>query len=107
MLIIFKSKASGDVIMFGDVGKQLLGVMGKRPDAQGIITPEQLPDAIHQLKEAIARNKGQPAAKEEPDTEQNSNGGERAFISLAVRALPLLELLERSHKAKAPVTWGA
>ena len=107
MLIIFKSKASGDVIMFGDIGKQLLGVMGKRPEPQGIITPEQLPDAISRLQDAIARSKAPPAVKDAPDTEENAAGSERASISLAVRAIPLLELLQRSHKAKAPVIWGA
>ena len=38
MLITFKSKASGDVIMFGDVAKRLMEVMGKSPDNQGIVT---------------------------------------------------------------------
>jgi hypothetical protein len=107
MLIIFKSKASGDVIMFGDVGKQLLSVMGKSPEPKGIITPEQLPDAIQRLQDAIARSKAQPADTTEADDTPKAADGERVFVSLAVRAVPLLQLLERSLKAKTPVIWGA
>ena len=47
MLIVFKSPASGDVIMFEKNGKEMLGVLGKDPsDAKGIVTVEQLPGAI-------------------------------------------------------------
>ena len=47
MLIIFKSPASGDVIMFEKNGKEMLSVLGKDPaDAKGIVTVEQLPGAI-------------------------------------------------------------
>ena len=47
MLIIFKSPASGDVIMFEKNGKEMLGVLGKDPaDAKGIVTVEQLPAEV-------------------------------------------------------------
>jgi len=109
MLITFKSKASGDVIMFGDVAKRLMEVMGKSPDDQGIVTVEQLPDALARLKEAVAEDKAQQAQPEEdapPQVEKTSDGGQREFVSLARRATPLIELLEYSLKAKVPVVWG-
>lgn len=54
MIITFKSKASSDVIMFGDVAKQMLRIMGKREDVPGIVTVEQLPEAVARLKAAVA-----------------------------------------------------
>jgi hypothetical protein len=109
MLIVFKSKASGDVMMFGEVALQLLNVMGKGRSEQGIITVEQMPDTIARLKRAMAENKVQQASN--PDADDSAHEPARASdrsasVSLAVRAVPLLELLERSHKAKVPVLWG-
>lgn len=106
MLIVFKSKASGDVIMFGDVALQLLDVIGKGRDKQGIITVEQLPDAIHRLEQAAADSKAKTTAPREPEPERAPDGDRSTTVSLALRVVPLIELLERSHRAKTPVTWG-
>lgn len=106
MLIIFKSPASGDVIMFEKNGKEMLSVLGKDPqDAKGIVTVEQLPAAIAALKAAIEADKarGAEAPDQEPAEESKTPGG---VVSFFQRAVPLLELLERSQKDKEPVTWG-
>ena len=42
MIVVFKSKASGDVIMFGDVADNMMRAIGKEPTPQGIVTVEQL-----------------------------------------------------------------
>ena len=42
MIITFKSKAAGDVIMFADVAERLMLLMGKDKTPQGIITVEQI-----------------------------------------------------------------
>lgn len=105
MLIIFKSPAGGDVIMFEKNGKAMLEVLGKDPaDAKGIVTVEQLPAAIDTLKAAIATDKARQAEQGEPD-EADAKPGD-GNVSFFQRAVPLLELLERSLKDKKPVTWG-
>ncbi len=109
MLITFKSKASGDVIMFGDVAQRLMEVMDKSPGDQGIVTVEQLPDALARLKAAVAEDKVNQAPTEDdaqPKIEETAEGDQREFVSLARRAVPLIELLEYSLKAKVPVVWG-
>ncbi len=109
MLIIFKSPASGDVIMFEKNGKEMLGVLGKDPaDAKGIVTVEQLPGAIAAVKAAIESDKARRAeqAKEAADPVENGAEPSGGGVSFFQRAVPLLELLERSLKDKAPVTWG-
>ena len=108
MLIVFKSPASGDVIMFEKNGKEMLGVLGKDPsDAKGIVTVEQLPGAIAAVRTAIEADKAQLAAQaaeaEAEEAEAKPAGGGVSFFQ---RAVPLLELLERSLKDKVPVTWG-
>lgn len=109
MIVTFQSPASGDVIMFGDVAKRMMELMGKEPTAKGIVTVEQLPEAIARLRAAIEEDKRQRAGRspeELPQTERAENGTTRPWVSLAQRALPLLELLEWSLKKKKPVVWG-
>jgi hypothetical protein len=109
MIITFKSPASGDVIMFGDVAHRLMEIMGKEAGDKGIVTVEQLPDAIARLRAAIAADKAQRAGTADEDLPHSeAAGGEskRDYVTLAQRAAPLLELLEWSLKKKKPVTWG-
>ena len=111
MIVTFQSAASGDVIMFGDVAKRMMELMGKAVTDKGIVTVEQLPEAIARLKAAIEEDKRQRAGLQDEDlpaTEPVGDGakGSRPFVSLAQRALPLLELLEWSLKKKKPVVWG-
>ena len=63
MIVIFQSPASGDVIMFGDVAKRMMKLMGKEPSDKGIVTVEQLPDAIARIKAAIEEDKRQRAGR--------------------------------------------
>ena len=112
MIVTFQSPASGDVIMFGDVAQRMMKLMGKEPADKGIITVEQLPDAIARLKAAIEEDKRQRAGLSEEDLPQTepdvgkSVKSSRPFVTLTQRAVPLLELLEWSLKKKKPVVWG-
>ncbi|OHC61853.1 MAG: hypothetical protein A3H93_08820 [Rhodocyclales bacterium RIFCSPLOWO2_02_FULL_63_24] len=112
MIVTFQSPASGDVIMFGDVAQRMMKIMGKDPTDKGIVTVEQLPEAIARLKAAIEEDKQQRAGlqdedlpRTEPDGGTNAKSS-RPFVTLTQRAVPLLELLEWSLKKKKPVVWG-
>lgn len=108
-IVTFKSAATADVIYFGDVAKRMMELMGKDPDAKGIVTVEQLPEAIARLKAAIAADKERHrrlVQEEEHGNEAAEGGGTRPAVSLTQRALPLLEMLEESLAAKKPVMWG-
>lgn len=109
MLVIFQSQAAGDVIMFGDVAYRMMEVMGKAPEPRGIVTVEQIPEAVARLKAALAADRthhAEIAAREEPEFEKTPDGSERPKISLTQRAIPLIELLELSLKNGKPVVWG-
>lgn len=106
MLIKFKSKASGDVIMLGESGKEMLRLLGKDgEDSKGIFTAEQLPGAIAMLKQAIGADKALPdPPQSEKPTVTNDDAGDG--IHLYQRAFPVLELMERSLHENTYVTWG-
>ena len=109
MIIVFQSQAAGDVIMFGDVAQRMMAIMGKDVADQGIVTVDQLPDAIAHLKAAIAADKAERAGKSEddlPQKERAEDGSNRPFVNLTQRAVPLVELLELSLKKNKSVVWG-
>ena len=109
MLVTFKSASSADVIYFGDVAKQMMKLMGKEAADKGIVTVEQLPAAIARLEAAIADDKArhrEHLQADEPQKEAAEDGGERPFVSLTRRALPLLEMLKAALAESKPVVWG-
>ncbi len=59
MIVTFQSAAAGDVIMFGDVAQRMMKLMGKDVTDKGIVTVEQLPEAIARIKAAIEEDKQQ------------------------------------------------
>jgi hypothetical protein len=110
MLVTFKSGAGADVLMFGEIATQLLKVLGKDADEpRGIVTVEQLPEAIDRLKAAIAGEKARatpPTIADEEAGREAGQTGMAAPVNLAQRAWPLLDLLERARAGKTPVVWG-
>lgn len=111
MLVVFKSAAAADVIMFGEVAKKLIAAMGKDPaDAKGIVTVEQLPEAAARLRVLIeeekARAAAQAVAEDDEATREAGHTGMAAPVNLAQRAWPLLEMLDYSIKEEVPVVWG-
>jgi len=104
MLITFKSRAAGDVLMLGKNGQQMLEIIGKDAgDARGIVTVEQLPAAIAALTAAAAADRTQAAPQDDDETPR----GMDAPVGLAQRIVPLLELLQYGLRDKEPVIWEA
>lgn len=108
MLIIFKSPADGDVIMFEKNAKEMLRILGKDPtEPKGILTVEQLPAAIDAVKAAIAADKARQAERSPDEDDPDQDVKPEGAVSFFQRAVPLLEMLERALKDREPVTWGA
>jgi len=108
-MITFRSPAAADVMMFDDVAKRMLEVIGKEFADTGIVTVEQLPAAIARLREAIAADRARErrvAEDDRPRTEEAPGGVRREYVALAQRAVPLAELFEYSLKADKPVIWS-
>jgi hypothetical protein len=102
MLVSFKSGACADVMMFGDVAKQMMEIIGKEFGARGVISVEQMPEAIARLKQAVAEDRRlRQGRRDDEDDEER-----RERVSIGQRALPLIELLECSLREDKAVTWG-
>jgi hypothetical protein len=103
MLVTFRCKVSADVTMFGDIAVRLLKLMGHSGTVPGAFLAEDVPAALARLKHAVEINKASSAASE-PGGAEEDDSGERA-VSLAHRALPLIELLTAATAAGCNVTW--
>ena len=100
MLVTFTCKAYADITMFGDVALTMLRMMGHSETVPGAILAEDVPAALARLKQAVA------AAKEEPvPRESTQDDPDERPVSLANRALPLLELLAAAAREKTDVMW--
>ena len=111
MLFTFRSDAASDVIMLGDSAKKLIAILGKDPnDTQGIVTVEQLPDAIARLQAAFDEDRARQVEHEDDaeadDAAKADRTGMGAPVGLAQRAWPLLDMLRASQKEGVPVIWG-
>jgi Domain of unknown function (DUF1840) len=103
MLVTFTCKAYADITMFGDVALTLLKMMGHSGTIPGAILAEDVPAALDRLKRAIEAEKPEPARGESTESEDEDRDEPR--VSLATRALPLIELLTAAAKAHADVMW--
>lgn len=96
MLITFSSKAHADITMLGDVGEQMLRLMGHSGRVPGAMNPEDLPAALNLLEKAVADSK---AVEQQQDSDGEFKPG------LAQRALPLINLLKAAIAQQADVMW--
>ena len=64
MLVTFRSKASADVVMFGDMAIKLLALMGHAGTVPGAILAEDVDAALSKLKQAIKAAEAAPAGNE-------------------------------------------
>jgi Domain of unknown function (DUF1840) len=99
MIYKFKSKATGDVIMLGPNGDQMLRIIGREPGVKGIIEVEHMAAAIDALQAAVRAEEVQAEADED-------EAAPRASVSLRQRLWPVVDMLKRARDAGQPVVWG-
>ena len=102
MLVKFHSSTSGEILMFAETARTLLGVLGKERTERGVITLEQLPEHIERLRTAMAIKSG--TANPGPQAGQSEA---ELPVGFRQRAAPFLELLERTLKREGYVLWEA
>ncbi len=103
MLVTFKTEAYASITMFGDVAVALLKLMGHSGKVPGAMMPEDIPDALQRLKAAVAAS---PDATLDPDGDrERKDEAENEHVSLANRALPLIELLTAAADRQKYVMW--
>lgn len=97
MLVTFTTDAYADITMFGDVALALLKMMGHSATVPGAILAEDVPAALSRLTAAIEAGKAAPPVEDKDADEP--------VVSMANRALPLMNLLAAAAKANAYVMW--
>lgn len=105
MLVTFKCDAYADITMFGDVAKRLLKMMGHSGTIPSAILAEDVPAALDRLTRAIEAEKS-AAASEASGNIQDKDLDDDQTVSLAYRALPLIELLAAAAKGNCNIMWG-
>lgn len=113
MLLTFKSKAAGDILMYEKHAKPILDLLGKE-SARGIITAAELAQAIATLEAEIEERRRRAAAEQAEREARAREAGEelpeeaapRQGVSFATRAFPLLEMMRAAQKIGADVVWG-
>jgi len=108
-LVVFRSKAAGEIYMFAETAHRLLDIIGKADSPRGVITAEQVADAVARLVAAVDAEKAQQTESAH-EREEAQRRGETAAkeqpITLGQRAFPLIEMLRAAAKRNVDVTWG-
>jgi len=103
VLVACTCKAYADITMFGDVALGMLRMMGHREKTvPGAILAEDVPAALDRLKRAVETAK---AAAPHDASESRGDDSDEPPVSLAHRALPLIELLTAAARQKVDVMW--
>ncbi len=101
MLVTFRTKAYADITMFGDVAVRLLRLMGHSGTIPGALLADDIGPALERLKAAVEADREASAASA---TSESGDSVDEP-VSLANRALPLMQLLEAAQRQGVTVMW--
>jgi len=108
-LVVFRSKAAGEIYMFAETARRIFDILGKDDTPRGVITADQVPDALARLTAAVDAEKEALRAAEQESADAERRGDESVgarAVTLGQRAFPLVEMLRAAQKKKVDVTWG-
>jgi cold shock CspA family protein len=98
VLVTFTTEAYSDITMFGDMALAILKMMGHSATIPGAILAADVPVALSRLTAAIAVEKA--------ISPNENKGPDESGVSMANRALPLINLLSAAAKANCNVMWS-
>jgi hypothetical protein len=102
MLVKFQTKSQATITMFGDVAVALIKLTEHRGTVPSALLAEDVPAALAQLKAAVAERSSEPL---DPQGGSSQDGDEGQSVSLAHRALPLIEMLTAAAARHENVMW--
>ncbi|MFC5430633.1 DUF1840 domain-containing protein [Paraburkholderia denitrificans] len=101
MLVTFQSRAAPDVVMLRDLAQYLLGLMGRRLDARGVILHDELHHALERMESEIA-----DAERHESALQYSRGRNRTAANELTQRAWPLITMMRAADTVHADIIWG-
>ncbi len=105
MLIHFQTPAYATITMFGDVAVTLIKLMGHSGTVPGAILAADVPQALTRLQTAVAEHPDLPLDPDGSATTHQTDGHDSQHVSLAHRALPLIEMLKAAAADGENVLW--
>jgi hypothetical protein len=101
MLITFSCDTFENVVMFEKVAKQLLILMGNTAVVPGAILAKDIPQALSHLESGIKQEQ-----QNIPRSNSKDDENEELEISLAHRAIPLINMLKSAMKHQCNIMWA-
>ena len=101
MPITFKSKHAPNVLMLESVGLQMIKMMGRSPTVPSALAAEDVAHALDSLRANVALQSN--SRVEEID--EGEEHDDRRSVSVAHRALPLINMLEAALEHGDHVIW--
>jgi len=113
MLIIFKSKAAAEVIMYKEHIALVLDKLNKNTD-RGVITFAESAHVIEMIEKLIEEDKQlreqqenlDDNADDESDLDEFEKRKKRDTVTLSARLFPILDMLRAANKKQEDVLWG-
>ena len=104
MLVTFSCDVYSNTTYFGNVAQTLLKMMGQSGNVPSAILAEDVPRALERLQSSIEKLKAESSLKTLGEDAEQDDWKEQP-VTLAHRALPLIELLTAAAKANCDVMW--
>lgn len=101
----FKSRETGDLVMLEPHGRRILEILGKSTD-QGILQPEEMTAAAVSLRQAAEAEAQEQKRLKEEAVAKGEVPPEFDPVSLHLRCVPFIEMMERCQEAKVSIVWG-
>lgn len=106
MLYRFRSPAGADVLMLGETGNTLLGLLGREPAAKGLMAAADLPALIASLEAAVTADDAAFEQAVQAALAAGEPAPQRSGVGLRQRAWPLRELMLHSLRENVDIVWG-
>lgn len=108
-MITFRAGPGAILILYDEIASELIGAMGRQLQGPGEVSVEELSGTLARLRQTFEDSVTRAPLVNRPQPAANglySAFGHRSEISLAERAVPLIELFERAQRTRDPVSWS-
>ena len=101
----FKSRETGDLVMLQQHGRRILEVLGKDLSS-GVIQPGEMPAAVTKLRDAAEQEAADQQRLKEEALAKGDVAPDFDSVTLKLRIVPFVDMLQRCEQAKVDVVWG-
>ena len=104
MIVKFSTHA-GALTMHGDAAVTLLKAMGHSGTVPGAILAADLPAALSSLRKALEEQARVPSPPEPATTDEDDEREREPPVSMRMRALPLIDMIETAIARDSDLMW--